>query len=110
MVITRANTIGTITPAITGDTLTTMGTSATHTSIMATRVAPGSAFAFYSTNPNTRGFGSEKRKYSDEITKSNSNYSRERGDGRTNLDHNSLDGSRTQTVWSSLASRSMTSP
>jgi hypothetical protein len=98
MVITRANIIGTITPTITGDTLTIMGITATHTSITATLLALGSALVFNSTNPKPGCFGSRNGKYSDEITKSNSNYSRERDDGRINLDHNSLDGSRTQTV------------
>jgi len=82
MVITRANIIGTIIPTITGDTLTIMGITATHTKITATLVALGSALVFNSTNPKPGCFGSRNRKYSDEITKSNSNYSRERDDGR----------------------------
>jgi hypothetical protein len=62
VVITRANIIGTITPAITGDTLTIMGITAAHTSITATLVALESALVFNSTNPKLGGFGSRNRK------------------------------------------------
>jgi hypothetical protein len=46
MVVTCANTISTITPTTTGDTLTIVGTTATHTSTMATPVAPGVSLSF----------------------------------------------------------------
>jgi hypothetical protein len=62
MVITRAITIGTITPTTTGDTLTIMGITATHTNITATPVALGSALVFNSTNANPVGLDSGNRK------------------------------------------------
>jgi hypothetical protein len=51
MAITPGNIIGAITRTITGGTLPTMGTTATHTDITATLVALGSALFFNSTNP-----------------------------------------------------------
>jgi len=55
-VIPRANTIGTITRTITGDITITMGTSATHTGITATAVAPDPGLVFNSIKPKFQGF------------------------------------------------------
>lgn len=56
MVIPRANTIGTIARTIIRDIAITMGTSATHTGITATAVAPGLGLVFNSIKPKFRGF------------------------------------------------------
>ena len=56
MVIPRANTIGTIARTIIRDITVTLDTSATHTGITATTVAPGLGLAFNSIKPKFRGF------------------------------------------------------
>jgi hypothetical protein len=56
MVIPRANTIGTTARTTIGDITIIMGTSATHTGITATAVAPGSGLVFNSIKPKFQGF------------------------------------------------------
>ena len=56
MVILRANTIGTIARTIIRDITVTMDTSATHTGITATTIAPVSGLVFNTIKPKFRGF------------------------------------------------------